>query len=107
MQVGATLAVTLHIDTGILTATGALASFSGFTIYNFSASTSTVTVYGSTGNDSIATGSGNDTFYASTGVDTLDGGGGLNVLNFINATSQSVINLTSNTVTGLCNRYAC
>ncbi|MDD4616451.1 MAG: calcium-binding protein, partial [Alphaproteobacteria bacterium] len=95
-----TIAQSLHLDTSSASdASGSSASFTGIT--SFIGSNYGDTVHGSTGNDSVLGGSGDNLFYASLGSDTLNGGvGGTNTISFVNATSASMINLTTGTTTG-------
>jgi Ca2+-binding RTX toxin-like protein len=94
-----TTAVTLHLDTNTATDTGGdIVNFSGIT--SFVGTNLGDTIYGSAGDDSLTGGAGNDLFYASLGNDTLNGAGGVNTIDFINATSAVTVNLTTNIASG-------
>ena len=96
--VNATSAVTVNLTAGTASGYGT-DTLSNFT--NVIGSTHGDTITGSTGNDSIVGGSGNNLIYATLGADTLNGGvGGINTVDFVNATSALTINLSAGTASG-------
>ena len=97
---GLSSSVVLHLDTSSASHTaGGTDSFSGIT--HFVGTNHGDTIYGSNGDDNVLGGSGSNHFYASTGNDVLDGGvGGVNTIDFSNATTGVNVNLTAGTASG-------
>ena len=104
--VGGTNTFNLSLATAAMTVNLGAGTASGFgtdTLSNFQdiiGSSHGDTLTGTTGNDSITGGSGTDHIYATTGFDTLNGGTGTNTLDFSNATTGTIINLTTGVTTG-------